>query len=295
LRPRLALAAGLAQTRPGSDEGDGVRRSPVLQLAILAVAIYAAAVVGLYLLQDRMLFPRDATPPPRDPLPAGSEQLTLATPEDGVLHGVLVPASAGRTPLVLGFPGNAWNAQDFAVFLHERLPSADVVAFHYRGYPPSDGHPSERALTRDAIAIVDHLRERFADRPLVLVGVSLGSGVAAAVMAEREVAGAVLVTPFDSIRAIARERYRWVPVDLLLRHPFDSAARLAGVDRPVVVISAGRDELVPPARTRALVERVPNLLDHHVFADDDHGSLYDAERFGDVLRRAVAAVAAEGG
>jgi hypothetical protein len=264
----------------------------MVEIGIAAAVLYAAAVGALFVMQDAMLFPRDRTAPPADPLPPAAEHWTLTSDDGAILHGVHVPARAGATPVVLGFPGNAWNARDFAVFLHERLPRADVVAFHYRGYAPSEGRPSERALVADALALTDRLRARWPERPLVVVGASLGAAVAAAVVAEREVTGAVLITPFDSVRALARERYPWVPVGLLLRHPFDSAARLADAAEPVAVISAGRDELVSPARTAALVRRIPRLTDHRVFADDDHQSLYDDPRFGPALRDAVDAVVA---
>lgn len=264
----------------------------VLEIAIAAVALYSLAVGALFLMQDGMLFPTGATPPPQDPLPAAAEHWTLAGADGATLRGVYIPAREGATPIVLGFPGNAWNAQDFAVFLHERLPEADVVAFHYRGYAPSQGRPSERALVADALAIVDRLHQRWPGRPIVPVGASLGTGVAAAVVAERAVAGAVLISPFDSVRAVAQERYPWVPVGRLLRHPFDSVARLADVAAPVAVISAGRDDLVRPRRTAALVRRVPNVVHHHVVAEADHFSLYDAPRFPAALAAAVDAVLA---
>jgi len=264
----------------------------MVEIGIAAAALYAVAVGALFVMQDGMLFPRERTAAPADPLPAAAEHWTLAAGDGATLHGVHIPAREGATPIVLGFPGNAWNAQDFAVFLHERVPAAQVVAFHYRGYVPSEGEPSERALVADALAIVDRLRNRWPERAIVPVGASLGSAVAAAVVAEREVAGAVLITPFDSVRALARERYPWAPVGLLLRHPFDTAARLADADEPIAVISAGRDELVTSARTAALVRRIPNLIDHRVFADDDHQSLYDDAAFGPALRDAVDAVRA---
>lgn len=271
-------------------------RRHVLAFLTLAGGLYVAAVAGLFLWQDQMLFPRGATPAPARTLPANAEPLTLTTADGVTLHGVFLPADEEPdAPLILGFPGNAWNAQDFADFLQEHLPATAVVAFHYRGYPPSAGSPSEQALVADALAITDEVRRRWPGRPIVPVGVSLGSAVAAAVVKERDVTGAVLVTPFDSVRAIARRRYWWAPVRLLLRHPFDSADRLDDAGEPIAVISAGRDELIPARRTEALVRRIPNVVARHVLEEHDHASLYDDPRFGDVLRRSLKAVLKAGG
>ena len=265
----------------------------MIEIVTVAGALYLAAVAALFWLQDGMLFPTNATPPPERPLPAASERWVLDVEGDTRLHGIVIPGADAGGPVVLGFPGNAWNAQDFAVFLHERLPAATIVAFHYRGYPPSEGRPSERALTGDARRLAGAVRARWPGRAIVPVGVSIGSGVAAAIADAPGVAGAVLVSPFDSIRALAQRRYWWVPVGPLLRHPFDSAARLADVERPIAVLAAGRDALVPPARTEALVAAVPCVVSHRVFAEADHVGLYDEPGFGAALRAAVAAVAGE--
>ena len=264
----------------------------MLQLALIAAGGYALAVGGLYLLQDGMVFPRSATAPPRRPLPPDAEHWSLEVGQGVDIHGIHLPGPDAAAPLVLGFPGNAWNAQDFALFLRDCLPQAAITAFHYRGYAPSEGRPSERALAADADAVLDAMARRWPERRVVLVGISLGSGVAAHALDAPNVAGAVLVTPFDSIRAVARESYPWVPVGALLRHPFDSAANIAGSDKPVAILSAADDELIRPARTEALVAQARRLVHRHVFAGAGHNTVFDHPDFAPVLEAALAAVVA---
>src|SRR5919199_2097235 len=93
--------------------------------------------------QSQLIFPTHAVPSAGN-WPRGAERLTLTTPDGKDLVGIHIPAdepSSERT-LVLGFGGNAWNAQDVAEYLHELYPNDDVIAFHYRGYRPSTGSPS---------------------------------------------------------------------------------------------------------------------------------------------------------
>ena len=96
--------------------------------------------------QADVLFPTHAVAPP-GPLPRHAEQISLAAPDGAMLNGIHIPGDKKGT-LVLGFGGNAWNASDVGVYLHELYPQADVIAFHYRGYRPSTGRPSAEALTR---------------------------------------------------------------------------------------------------------------------------------------------------
>src|SRR3546814_13060830 len=68
-------------------------------------------------------------------------------------HGLHIPPTRSREGnrlVILGFGGNAWNADHVAAYLHGLYPEADVVAFHYRGYGPSGGRPSAETLLADA-------------------------------------------------------------------------------------------------------------------------------------------------
>ena len=101
-----------------------------------------------------------------------------------------------------------------------------VAALNYRGYGRSEGAPSEAAISADALLVYDRLagREDIDAERIVVFGRSLGSGVAVPLAARRPVHAVILVSPFDSLRRIAKKTYPFVPVPTLLRHPFDSLA-----------------------------------------------------------------------
>src|SRR6185437_9810081 len=101
-------------------------------------------------------FPTHAVPR-AGPLPPGAERLSLETPDGASLAGILMPPDdpSDEKRLILGFGGNAWNAQDVAEYLHGVFPDLDVVVFHYRGYSPSSGKPSAEALIADAPLVYD--------------------------------------------------------------------------------------------------------------------------------------------
>ena len=193
-------------------------------LALGLAALYAAAVAAMFLAQTWLLFPTALAGAARVQLPASARRLEASTPDGEVLAGVRIPAATGegadgRAPTLLGFGGNAWNADAVAVYLHGLFPGREVAAFHYRGYAPSSGKPSATALLSDSVLVFARLQQEHASgRGAVAVGFSIGSGVAAQLARHRPAAGPVLVTPFDSLEALARDLYWWAPVGLLLRH-----------------------------------------------------------------------------
>src|SRR5256885_1603321 len=81
---------------------------------------------------------------------------------------------------------------------------------------------------------------------IALHGRSLGSGVAVQVAAARPAKCIILTSPFSSALDVARQMYPWLPVALLLRHPFDSAAHAPGIDAPLLVLVGEADTLIAP-------------------------------------------------
>jgi fermentation-respiration switch protein FrsA (DUF1100 family) len=122
---------------------------------------------------------------------------------------------------------------------------------------------------------------------VIVVGFSVGSGVAAFLAGRRELAGLILVTPFDSLEAVAAGQYPWVPVRLLFRHPMPSADWLQGRDVPVALVAGAADTLVEPARTEALRRRVANLVFDRTIADAGHNDIYHRSEFEEAMRQAL--------
>ncbi len=241
--------------------------------------------------QSRLIFPTDAVPP-AGPLPPGAEKLSLTTPDGDRLAGIHIPAdgpTAERTVLI-GFGGNAWNAQDVAEYLHELYPQADVVAFHYRGYKPSSGEPSADSLIADAPLIYDVAVERLKPRRTIAVGFSIGSGVALQLAARRGLDGLILVTPFDSLKAVAQSMFPWIPIGPFFSHEIDAAGACDELKVPVAIVAAERDEIVPAERTAALRTRIPNLVFDRTIHGAGHNDIYARSAFQDAMHEALKAV-----
>ena len=258
-----------------------------LKLLLIPLFLYLAVLAAIYFAQTSLLFPARMVQP-MPPL-AGSNRLSITTPDRVRLEGVHLPAAAPRSErlTILGFGGNAWNGESVAEYLHDIFPEADVVAFHYRGYLPSDGAPSAAALLADAPLIHDHVAERLGNERIVAVGFSIGSGVAAHLASRRKLAGAILVTPFDSLTEVARGHYPWLPVRLLLRHRMDAAADLAASPVPIALIAAERDTLIPPARAQALASATGTLVLHHTIAGVGHNDIYQHPAFRTAMHDAL--------
>lgn len=261
------------------------------KLAVAALLVLATLSLAMMLTQADLLFPTHAVPK-AGPLPAGAERMQVVTRDGDRLEGVhFGPKEAGDDDtLILGFGGNAWNGQHVAMELHRLFPKAHVVAFHYRGYSPSAGKPSAKALLEDAPLVYDAVVERIRPRRIVAVGFSIGSAVAANLARDRQLDGAILVTPFDSLKAVTADLYPWLPVGLFFQHEMDASGALRQSSVPVAIIAADRDEIISSKRTDVLRRTVPNLAFDRTIVGAGHNDLYDRREFAEAMQDGFAAI-----
>jgi pimeloyl-ACP methyl ester carboxylesterase len=111
--------------------------------------------------------------------------------------------------------------------------------------------------------------------------------VAAQLAAVRKLDGLILVTPFDSLKAVAQSMYPWLPIGPIFQHEIAAAEAIENTRVPVAIIAAQNDEIVPAERTAALRRRVPNLVFDHTVAGAGHNDIYARSDFQQAMRDAL--------
>ncbi|WP_454736850.1 alpha/beta hydrolase [Cupriavidus necator] len=206
---------------------------------------------GVYMLQDHFLyFPDKASVD--DMVSPGLR--AWPGPED--FRGLVAEPAGPARATAMVFHGNAGHAghREYYASALTKL-GIRVILAEYPAYGPRTGALGERSFVEDAEQSIALARRQFGG-PLLLIGESLGAGVAAAAAARQRdnVAGLLLITPWDKLAHIASHHYPWLPAGWMLRDRYDSAANLAGFGRPVMVAIAEHDAIVPARFGKALYE-----------------------------------------
>jgi pimeloyl-ACP methyl ester carboxylesterase len=246
-----------------------------LTLLALVAALYGAACAAVLLLQRSMIYyPQPATG-------AGAERMKLAVDGAEIVVAVRPRPATGA---VLYFGGNAEDVSRSLPELAEALPQRAIYAMHYRGYGGSTGRPSEHALQQDALAVFDKIVERHQD--VMVIGRSLGSGIAVRLASLRPVSRLVLVTPFDSLASLAAPLFPWLPIRWLLLDRYDSAGLAPAVRAPTLVLAAEQDEIVPRWSTQRLLEQfAPGIAAMTIIPGTGHNTISASPAYSAALRR----------
>src|SRR5688500_5439183 len=218
----------------------------IVGVLVVAAVLYAAVCALMYTRQRGFVYFGEYTR-----VEASATDFALRREDGVVLRGWRV--NPGRRDVLLFFGGNAESVQHMRDVVHVAAPDRTAYLVAYRGYGASDGAPSQDALLADALAIYDDALARHPGARVAVIGRSLGSGVAPHVAANRTVVRLVLVTPYASLAAVAGAHYPWLPTSWLVTERFDSADRLRGYAGDVLVIRAGRDQVIPPTSTDRLL------------------------------------------
>jgi len=244
----------------------------------LKLLCYGAVACGVlllaaYLWQRRMIYFPDTARPSEGHCQALGLRF-WPDPGDGYRGFIGLAAPADTKGLVVAFHGNAGSAADRAYYVHALAPLGyRVVLAEYPGYGGRRGGLGERPFVDDAKATVHRAFKEFGG-PLFLVGESLGCGVAAAVAADPAipVAGVVMITPWDSLPAVAQALYGNLPLQGLVRDKYDNIRNLQAYKKPVAVVVAENDEIIPRKNAMRLYESLTAPKQLWVFKDAGHNS-----------------------
>jgi fermentation-respiration switch protein FrsA (DUF1100 family) len=225
---------------------------------------------------------------PLPPWVQGAAEVWFDTSEGDRIHGLHWPAPPSR-PTVLYLHGNAQTVFEWSLVASDLAPlDAGLLLIDYPGYGKSTGSPHEEALYAAGHAALDWLGERVVAERTVVLGKSLGGGVATEVLQNRPVMGLILESTFCSVPAVARQVMPFVPAGALLRtERYDSLSRVPGLRLPVLVVHGTADDLIPVEQGRALYDAANDPKELYLVEGAGHNdvTVVAGPAYGERLRR----------
>ena len=249
----------------------------LLALLILAT-LYGIVLSLVYAYQRELLyFPSHVYLTPRE---AGANsalrELSVTTADGIALKGWYAPATTRRLTLIF-FHGNGDNLDGVAPTANAYIRAGyGILLAEYRGYSGLPGSPTEAGLYADARAYMNALIAagvKVGD--IVLLGHSLGTGVAAQMATEFPVGGVILLSPYMSITAVAETQFPYLPVDLLMKDRFESFRKIKSVTAPLLMGNGGQDSVIPPSQGRALFALANEPKQFYFAATGGHYDMFE--------------------
>jgi len=250
----------------------------VLSFALFTVVAYLGLCAALFFMQRSLLY----YPQPRPP---GETSATVPLAVDGADLIVTVRPHDGPNAIVY-FGGNGEDVTFNMPTFSPAFPEHALYLLNYRGFGGSSGSPSEAAIQQDALALFDYVHARHAN--VVVMGRSLGSGVAIRVASQRPAVGLVLITPYSSIAELGARQFPMFPVKWLIQDKYESWRYASAIKVPTTFVVAERDEIIPRSSTDDLYARfTPGIASLQIIPAVGHNSLSDSPLYVQALQIAL--------
>lgn len=251
----------------------------VLGFGIFVAIVYVGLCAALFFVQRSMLY----YPQPRPP---GETSATLPLSVDGAELVISVRPHDGPNAIVY-FGGNGEDVTFNLPSFSAAFPGHSLYLMNYRGYGGSSGSPSEAALSQDALTLFDYVHARHPN--VVVMGRSLGSGVAIRLASQRPATRLVLITPYSSIAELGARQFPMFPVKWLMRDRYESWRYAPLIQVPTLLVVAERDEVIPRASTDDLYAHFrAGVATLRVIPDVGHNTVSASPMYAETLQMALA-------
>lgn len=252
--------------------------SRILRLLRIGATAYCLVLLVLIYLENMLVYPA-----PR--YPEGDweakwlqhQDVNFASADGTKLHGWYVEHPQPKA-VILYCHGNGTHVADLAEFLQVMRDEfqVSIFAFDYRGYGRSEGKPAEKGIMEDAEAAQKWLAEKtgIKEQEIVLMGRSLGGGIALHLAAEKGAKGVILQSTFTSLPDAAATHYPWAPIKMLMRNRYDSLARISRYSGPVFLSHGTADRTIPFSHGQTLFAAATGPKEFFEIPGGDHN---DAE------------------
>ncbi|UCZ51396.1 alpha/beta hydrolase [Bacillus shivajii] len=259
-----------------------------ISVILSIIFLMVVTMFGLfYFFQERMLFyPQPLTEEEVNVINeqyVHIEETEIQVTNDKTIHGWFInhePKSATPSPVLIYFGGNAEEVSHLITDT-KKIDGWSIILMNYRGYGLSEGSPSEEAMFHDALAIYDHVKNKgnVDETQIAVMGRSMGTGPAVYLSSERDVTGTILVSPYDSLTNVAKDRYPFIPVSILLKHHFDNISRAPFIETPLLTLIASDDQIIQPNHSKSLVEKWSGESEKVVFDEKNHNNIQSSDNY----------------
>ena len=195
------------------------------------------------------------------------------------------PPQPGK-PMVLYYHGNSYNLEQRRAKFRELIDMGfGLIVPAWRGFGASEGSPTKEGIYNDARAAIAFLKSNgYNTSDTIVIGESLGSGVAVQMATEEEFRGLLLITPYTSISDRAQEIHWYMPVRALIKDNFSSIDKIHAIKAPILIVHGDQDDVIPHKHAEKLYRAINAKKEIIIYPGKAHNNLDNNEVFKEMKR-----------
>jgi pimeloyl-ACP methyl ester carboxylesterase len=256
---------------------------------IYIIAGYAALMLFVYLIQERLIFKPEKLKPDfvyKYDIPFKELFIDVAA---GVRINGLHFYAKNPLGLILYFHGNTRSIKGWAKYARDFYRyQYDVVLVDYRGFGKSTGRKSEKEMLNDVQIVYDTLAVQYHENHIIVYGRSLGSGFAAKLASDNSPRYLILDSPYYSFTKAVQRFIPVLPMRYVLRYRLQTDKWIRKVNCHTYIIHGSKDWLIPISQSQELQQLNPRKITLITIEGGDHNNLPSFPEYHNFLRDILA-------
>jgi pimeloyl-ACP methyl ester carboxylesterase len=256
---------------------------------IYIIAGYAALMLFVYLIQERLIFKPEKLKPDfvyKYDIPFKELFIDVAA---GVRINGLHFYAKNPLGLILYFHGNTRSIKGWAKYARDFYRyQYDVVLVDYRGFGKSTGRKSEKEMLNDVQIVYDTLAVQYPENHIIVYGRSLGSGFAAKLASDNSPRYLILDSPYYSFTKAVQRFIPVLPMRYVLRYRLQTDKWIRKVNCHTYIIHGSKDWLIPISQSQKLQQLNPRKITLITIEGGGHNNLPSFPEYHNFLRDILA-------
>lgn len=237
------------------------------------ITIYIVACGILYFFQEKLIFlPERVTKNYEYKYSGNFEELFFKTKDDKLLNGLLFKADRTKG-LVFYLHGNSGSLRTWG-YVAKTFTNLgyDTFILDYRGFGKSEGTiKSQKQLFDDNQFIYDKLKAEYEEKEIVIIGYSIGTGMAAKLASTNNPKQLILKAPYYNLKEIVKNQFSFIP-SFILKYTFDTNQYLKDCKMPISIFHGNKDKVIPYQSSVKLKNDFSNI-DLTILSDQKHNGI----------------------
>ncbi len=160
----------------------------------------------------------------------------------------------------------------------------DFFILDYRGFGKSEGEiESETQVTKDVQIVYDELSKRCDSSKIIIVGYSIGTGVATFLASKVKSKALILQAPFYNFIDFTESRVPFYP-NFLKKFNFETNLNIRKVKSPIYIFHGKEDKLIPIENSQKLKKLLKPNDQFFELKNQDHIGINENSKFQEKLK-----------
>ena len=219
--------------------------SILLKIFLILLAVYIIICLLMFIFQEKFIFfPEKLSNEHKFVFGQEFEEMTITSKDQKSLHGILFRSDTSKG-LVFYLHGNAGSLQTWGQLAEAYTDlNYDVFMPDYRGFGKSEGSISnQHQLYEDMQLAYDEMKKRYSEDSIIVLGYSIGTGMATKIASTNHPKLLILQAPFFSLKDLMRRIYPVLPT-FILKYKFETNEYIRGCKMPIVIFHGDQDEVI---------------------------------------------------